>query len=79
MLYDQSAPKRPVNLSVNEDLVRMARKRGVNLSHVLENTLVSMLQVESRERFLEENRAGFAAYERFVEENGVFGDDYRTF
>lgn len=79
MLFDHSAPKRPVNVSVNADLIRLARERGVNLSQILEQSLVSLLHAETRESFLERNRAGFAAYERYVEENGVFGDDYRSF
>lgn len=79
MLYDRSAAKKPVNLSVNGDLVRLARERGINLSHELETRLTELLKAETREAYLERNREAFAAYERFVEEYGVFGDEFRQF
>lgn len=42
LLYDRSAAKKPVNLSVNGDLVRLARERGINLSHELETRLTEL-------------------------------------
>ena len=39
--YDTSAPKRPINLSVNGDLLAQAKSAGVNLSSVLEHALIA--------------------------------------
>ena len=46
--YDTSAPKRPTNVSVNEDLLAKARDLGVNLSQTLEDGLKARVAEERR-------------------------------
>lgn len=70
---DPSAPKKPVNLSINSDLLRQARELKLNLSKALEERLLEVLKEERRRRWQEENREAIEAYNRFVEEHGVFG------
>jgi hypothetical protein len=43
-LYDNKAAKKAVHLSVNCDLLHQARLLNVNLSQVLEERLVELLQ-----------------------------------
>lgn len=79
MSYDPKAPKRATNLSINSDLLKMARKLDINLSATLEKALAIAVKREQRDRWLAENRDGMAAYNQNVEENGVFSDGLRGF
>lgn len=78
-LYDLNAPKKATNLSINSDLLAKSRKLEVNLSATLEQALKQKLAEESGENWKRENTAAVKAYNSFVEENGVFGDEYRSF
>ena len=44
MAYESTAAKKPVNLSVNSDLLRQAKELKVNVSQVLEVALASKPQ-----------------------------------
>lgn len=78
-LYDLQAPKKPTNLSINSDLLNRARSLNINLSATLENSLKQILAEKRAEQWKLENRAAIQAYNDFVEENGCFSDDYRSF
>ena len=71
--------KRAVNVSVSADLLDAARSRGINLSATLEAALDLQLRTQRREEWLAANAAGIDAYNRVVEEHGVFGDLLRDF
>lgn len=73
--YDKNAVKRNVNLSVNADLVRLARERKINLSALLEESLVDSLRREELKRWKEESRESFESYNRMVAEHGLLSDD----
>lgn len=73
------ARKKPANLSVNEDLLNKARELDMNLSAILEQALIEALMQKQRDRWLAENRDAIAAYNRHVEERGVFSDGLRSF
>jgi antitoxin CcdA len=77
--YDKSARKRATNLSVNEDLLRQARELGVNLSQALEQKLEELVRAAKAERWYEENREAVDAYNRWVEEHGLWSDGHRLF
>lgn len=78
-LYDETAPKKATNLSVNSDLLRAARDAGFNLSGLLEEKLVEMLRERRAREWREENRAAIEAYNRHVEAAGTFGDERHRF
>lgn len=78
-VHDPKAPKRATNLSINSDLLRMARKFDINLSATMEAALVGAVKDEQRKRWLAENRDAIAAYNEHVEANGVFSDGLRGF
>ena len=77
--YDLSAPKKSANLSVNSDLLGQAKQLGINLSAVLEQSLVQKVKELKAEAWLEENRNAIAKYNQEVEEHGVFSDGVRSF
>ena len=77
--YDTSAPKKSVNLSVNADLLEQAKASSINLSRALEATLEAQIKIEKRKRWLEENKEAIEAYNKRIEEHGVFSEGMRTF
>ena len=77
--YDVSAPKRATNVSINVDLLAQARDLGVNLSQMLEDGLKARLTEERRKRWLEENKAAFAACNEHFEKYGLWSDGIRMF
>jgi len=78
-VYDRKAPKQAANLSINRDLLNAARESGVNLSAVLEEALAEKVAAAKREHWVRENSSAIAAYNTFVEENGVASDGNRSF
>lgn len=78
-LFDPDAPKKPTNLSVNQDLLRVARSRKLNLSRLLEERLVEVLRTAERETWLKENASAIDKYNKRIERDGVFSDGLRNF
>jgi len=78
-IYDLSAPKKPTNLTVNSDLLAQARALGINLSAVLEQSLVQEVKRRKAEAWLQENRAAIETYNQEVSQRGVFSDGLRFF
>lgn len=78
-LFDTQAPKKPTNLSINSDLLVKARELNINLSATLEEALSEQLKQKQRELWRKQNAKAIQAYNRFVKEQGVFGDELRSF
>jgi antitoxin CcdA len=78
-LYDQNAPKKPTNLSINSDLLKKARDLEINLSAALEQALTHQIKAKQAQQWLDHNKNAIAAYNKSVEENGMFGDELRSF
>jgi antitoxin CcdA len=78
-LFDRSAPKKPTNLSLNSDLLNKCRALDINLSATLEQVLAEKLAKAGSEKWAEENKNAIRAYNKFVEQNGCFGDEFREF
>ena len=77
--FDQSAPKKPTNVSINSDLLEKAKSLKVNLSATLEAALSEVVARRQAELWREENQEAIAAYNAMVAEPGLFADDERTF
>lgn len=78
-VYDESARKRPANLSINSDLLARARELGINLSGALEEALVDRLARHRRRDWIDSNRTAIRSYNRRVEAEGSYGDRMRRF
>ena len=78
--YDVSARKRPVNLTLNEDLVTRARDITENLSGVVESLLADFLSREQERRGAEARavREAIATWNSFAEKHGSFVDEHLT-
>lgn len=78
-VFAATAPKRPANLTVNEDLLEKAKALGINLSAALEAKLEELVRERLRERWLQENREAITAYNEHFESRLVFGESRRSF
>ncbi|MFT6732790.1 MAG: antitoxin CcdA [Polaribacter sp.] len=78
-LYNYDAPKKPTNLSVNSDLLKKTKALNINLSATLEQALREKLAITVKKKWKNENKRAIQAYNDFVENNGLFSDEYRTF
>jgi post-segregation antitoxin (ccd killing protein) len=78
--YNLAARKRPVNLTLNEDLVAQARSMTDNLSEVIESLLAEFLIMEKRRRAAESQavQATVETWNRFAEKHGSFADQHST-
>ena len=82
---EATARKRPVNLTLNEDLVRQAKAMTNNLSGVVDRLLVEFVSKEQRERLartdaVEQTVALWNQFnaDQFKSKKSAFSDDYST-
>jgi antitoxin CcdA len=76
----KAARKRPVNLTLSEDLVAEAKGITSNLSGVVESLLIDFVTKarESRLGVVAEARATVVLWNEFAERNGSFADEHST-
>lgn len=77
--FDQHAPKKSANLSINSDLLRQAKERHINLSQALELRLAELLREDNCRKWQEENKEAIEEYNRRIEACGTFSDGLRRF
>lgn len=79
-IYNAKAPKRPVNLSLNEDLVARARDVTNNLSELVESLLADYVAQEHarRDAHAAAIREAVEAWNRLDEQHGCFADEHST-
>jgi len=65
--------------SVDKNLIEQAKAMHINLSHALETSLVEIMGEKRKETWQKDNRDAVNAYNRRVEEQGVFSDGLRRF
>jgi antitoxin CcdA len=80
MSYERAAPKRPVNMTLNEDLVRRARGITSNLSETVETLLAAFVdQAEAKDASLQQQiEDHIAADAAFVAKYGSIADEFST-
>ncbi len=78
--FDAVARKRPVNLTLNADLVSQARLLTDNLSGVVESLLADFVDRERRERLekIKAVEATIAMWYEFNAEAGSIADEYSS-
>ncbi len=78
MGYDRNARKRPVNVSLNEDLVRQARSYTSNLSGTVEELLENFVEREAALRQSEDAALGelIDAMNAFHLKHGLLSDEF---
>ena len=79
IIFNQSAPKKSANLSINADLLQQARQLSINLSQTLEQHLAEIIRQAQRSQWLAENKSALDEYNRRIEKHGTFSDGLRRF
>jgi antitoxin CcdA len=79
ILFEEKAPKKASNLSVNCDLLRQAKNLNINLSATLEQALIEMIREKRQEQWKLDNKDSIDAYNEHVEQHGVFSKKSRCF
>ena len=69
-------PKRAVNVSVDAEILKVAKEMKINLSQALEDTLSRATEEERARRFYEEHKASFDAYNAHIEKYGTLAEAY---
>ena len=77
--YNTNAPKKAANVSINSDLLMMAKQHRINLSNVMENQLIEILAEAKRHEWKKENRDAIEAYNHRIQTKGVFSEGLRKF
>jgi antitoxin CcdA len=78
--YDTAARKRPVNLTLNEDLVNRAKGLTDNLSQVVESLLSDYLATAREERLAKSKavESTVKVWNDFNAKSGSFADEYSS-
>lgn len=71
--------KKSANLSIRADLLRIAKSDNINLSQMLEQSLIEYCKNKQQQEWIEENRKAFSDYNRLIEESGLYCDGRRLF
>lgn len=78
-IFDETARKKPANVSINSDLLEKSKSLGINLSASLEQVLAEKVKSELQAQWQKENAGAIDAYNRFAEQHGMFSDSVRKF
>ena len=78
--YNTEARKRPVNLTLNEDLVVQVRGLTDNLSGVVESLLADYVEHERQQRIAKTKtlEATMSMWNEFNAKHGSFADEYSS-
>ncbi|HEX9472571.1 MAG TPA: type II toxin-antitoxin system CcdA family antitoxin [Steroidobacteraceae bacterium] len=78
--FNAVARKRPVNLTLNEDLVNQAKSMTDNLSAVVESLLAEFVGRKRRERLVRAKAvvATVAMWNKFNSKSGSIADEYSS-
>jgi antitoxin CcdA len=78
MLHFENAPKKATNLSLNSKVLEVAREMGMNLSQTVDTLLADEVKRRYWEKWREDNKEAFAAYNERVAKYGLPLAKYRT-
>ena len=71
--------RKAVNVTVDRELLSAARKHKVNLSQLLEESLLDELKRREQHDWLDRNQDAIDAYNERIRKHGVFSDGLRRF
>lgn len=72
-------PKRAVNVSIDAEILKVAKEMKINLSQAFEETLRKRTEEERIRRYREENKEAIETYNALIERIGVFGEELLEF
>jgi antitoxin CcdA len=72
------AAKKAVHLSIDAELAAEAKAAGTNMSALPDKALREKLRERGWRKWREDNRAALEAYDRHIEEDGLWANECRT-
>ena len=78
MLQFDKAPKKATNLSLNAKVLETARALGMNISQTVDTLLAEEVKRRYWEKWRDDNREGFEAYNERIRQHGLPLAKYRT-
>ncbi len=75
----KSGPKRAVNVSVDAEILKVAKEMKINLSQAFEDTLRERTKEERERRFKEEIKPFVDSHDALTDRIGVFGEELLDF
>jgi antitoxin CcdA len=69
--------RKATNVSIRTDLLEAAREMKINLSREFEHHLEDVVRKSRAEQWLKDNREAIEAYNRYVEEHGIWNEEFR--
>ena len=79
MIYDKNSRKKATNLTINSDLLKIAKDLKINISNCLEKSLEQQVIKKKREKWEEENKQSLELYNNRIKDHGLFSDELRSF
>ncbi|WHZ11147.1 MAG: hypothetical protein OJF60_001586 [Burkholderiaceae bacterium] len=79
MLPSAKAPKKATNLSLNAEVLKMAKELGMNISQTVDALLAEEVKRRYWEKWRDDNREAFAAYNERIRREGLPLARYRGF
>jgi antitoxin CcdA len=79
MFRADASPKRPTHLSLNGEVLDMARELGMNISQTVDALLAKEVQRRYRARWNKDNKNAIDTYNVRIEREGLPLAKYRTF
>ena len=78
MLQFDKAPKKATNLSLNAKVLETAKQLGMNISQTVDTLLAEEVKRRYWEKWRDDNREGFEAYNERIRQHGLPLAKYRT-
>ncbi len=70
--------KKAVNLSIDAALAAEAKEFGTNMSALLEKALLEELRAQREQKWRDENKDALDAYDKHIERDGLWLDEFRS-
>ena len=79
MLRFENAPKKAINLSLNASVLEAAKEMGMNISQTVDTLLAEEVKRRYWEKWRDDNKDAFAAYNERIQREGLPLAKYRSF
>jgi len=77
--YNTQAKKKATNLSINSDLLKKAKELHINISNILEKSLIQLIKEKEIKNWESQNKTAIHSYNEKIAKQESFGDKIRSF
>lgn len=68
---EEASRRRPVNLTIREDLLKEAKELNLNASKAAESGIIAAIQKAQENLWLEQNKKAIESYNQDIEKRGL--------